>query len=153
MALTLLANILNLVFALIIVAVLEILIAVLGVLPLIVIILTLDIIFEVCLEGIITFDPWIETTISPSMSSVDWTLLLETEIFIFCLAGIFGCLFRFLVLFLEYLVDFLCFLDLYFVFLLLLELSLLFEELLLALLLSDDPLSLKFELDSRSRSK
>ena len=82
-----------------------------------------------------TFAPMIETTISPSMPSMDWRLLLETGMFLFCLAGFLGVFSDFLFFFLEYL-DFLFlrFLDLNFFFLLLLELSLLFEELLLALL-------------------
>ena len=71
-----------------------------GVLALIVIILTLDIIFEVWLGGIIAFASWIETTISPSMSSVYWTLLLKTRLLHLCFCGFGGCLLRFLVLFL-----------------------------------------------------
>ena len=70
-ALTLPTRILKLALSLITVAILKILIAVLEVLTLIVIILTLDIIFEIWPGGIIAFASWIETTISPSMFSVD----------------------------------------------------------------------------------
>ena len=73
-------------------------IAVLGVVTLIVIILTLNVIFEIWPGGIIAFASWTETTISPSMFSVDCALLLKIRMFHLCFCGFGGCLLMFLVL-------------------------------------------------------
>ena len=59
-------------------------------LTLIVVILTLDIVSGICLQGIIAFAPGVQTAVSPNASSVDWALFLSIRIFLLCLTGLFG---------------------------------------------------------------
>ena len=83
-ALTLLSRILTLVLALIVVAVQKILVAILVGLSLKVVILTL-IVPEIWLGRIIILAPWIESTVSPGVSSMNGALFLGVEIFLLCL--------------------------------------------------------------------